>query len=204
LMKRCWAEIIGGCSTQASSEHYVGKGLFKSVTTHGLHSSLDGRSLPISNLKANILCKKHNNCLSVVDQGAIYFYEILLKLFQYQEKENILSGERLWMPEQYKVNALLFGRWLCKLHCNILTLGGIDSPEYYVRYTFGELTDPLPRFYLRAQLNDVLIYQQRVWYANFPGGPCKQNEYGTFHVFFMGFHFLVPFPVSEFRVFHIP
>jgi hypothetical protein len=190
-MKRCWAEILGGCSKQPSSEHYVGKGLFESVTTHGLHSSLDGRSLPVSNLKANILCKKHNNRLSVVDEEVIHFHERLRSLFQRQEKEVLLSGNSLWTPEQYKINALLFGRWLCKLHCNFLTLGGINSPEYYVRYAFGEHTTPAPRFYLRVQSDDVLGYQQRVSYANFSGGSCKQDEYGTFHVFFMGFHFIV-------------
>lgn len=198
MMKRCWASILGGCSKQASKEHYVGKKLFEDVTTHGLHPSLDGRCLTVNNLKANILCEKHNNRLSAADKEAINLHAGLQGLFQRQEKKELLSGDGLWTPTQYRINALLFGRWLSKLHCNLLTLGGIDSPEYYVRFAFGEHTAPIPRFYLRVQFHDVLSYQQRVWYTNFSGGPCKQDEYGTFHVFFMGFHFLVcPYDLTE-------
>lgn len=197
-MKQCWADILGGCSKQISREHYVGKRLFEKVTTHGLHPRLDGRSLPVNNLKANILCEKHNNCLSIVDQEAINFHKGLQDLFQHQAKEDLLNGDGFWIPTQFNIDALLFGRWLCKLHCNLLTFRGIDSPEYYVRFAFGEHTTPIPRFYLRVQFHDVLRYQQRVWYANFSGGPCKQDEYGTFHVFFMGFHFLVcPYNLTE-------
>ena len=190
-MKRCWADILGGCNEQ-SGEHYVGKRLFeKNVKTRGIHPNLDGRSLPVTSLEANILCGKHNSVLSVADQEAINLKQVSERMFQYQDRRDLLQGNGLWTPEQHNVNGLLFGRWLCKLHCNFLALKDVDPPEYYVRSAFGERTSPVPRFHLRAQFHDVLPYQQRIWYENFSGGPCRQDEYGTFHVFFIGFHFLV-------------
>lgn len=189
-MKQCWADILGGCSKQASREHYVGKGLFEDVTTHGLHPNLDGRSLSVNNLKANILCEKHNNRLSLADQEAINLQTTLDKLFRRKDND-FLKGDGLWTPAQYNVDGLLFGCWLCKLHCNFLTLKKIDPPEYHVRSAFGEQTNPSLRFYVRVQNDEPMTFQHRISYANFSGGPCKQDEYGTFHVFFMGFHFLV-------------
>ena len=160
-MKKCWAEILGGCSQGFSKEHYIGRGqLFdqEKVKTQGLHPSLEDRSMHVDNLKAHILCKKHNNDLSEADQEAINFKTALESLSQCQDTEDILEGSGLWTPEQYNVKGSLFGRWLCKLHCNFVTLKDIDPPEYYVRSAFGQRADPVPRFYVRAQFHDNLGY----------------------------------------------
>ena len=200
-MKQCWADILGGCSEIYSNEHYVGRGaLFanKKVKTRGLHRDLDGRSIHVSDLQAHILCKTHNSNLSDVDNEAINLKNVLEQLLKEENKDDLLEGSGLWTPTQHKVSGRLIGRWLCKLHCNFVTLKGVDPPEYYVHHAFGMSIDPTPRFYMRAQFNDVFSYQQRIRYFNYPSGPCKENEYGTFHVFFMGFHFLVcPYDLTE-------
>ena len=192
-MKRCWADILGGCSERYSTEHYVGRGaLFGSekVKTQGLHPDLDERSVFVTDLRAHILCQTHNNNLSEADQEAINLRNALEQLFRKQDKEDLLKENGLWTPTQHNVSGSLFGRWLCKLHCNYVTFNDVDPPEYYVRHAFGERTDPILRFYVRTQFNETLSYQQRIRYLNYPGGPCKEDEYGTFYVFFMGFHFL--------------
>lgn len=200
-MKRCWADILGGCSDRFSKEHYVGRGvLFGSdkVKTQGLHPNLDARSVFVKDLKAHILCQTHNSNLSEADQEAINLRNALEQFFRKQNKEDLLKGSGLWAPTQHKVNGVLFGRWLCKLHCNIITFNDVVPPEYYVHHAFGESTDAVLRIYVRTQFNDVLNYQQRIRYLNYPGGPCREEEYGTFYVFFMGFHFLVcPYDLTK-------
>ncbi len=200
-MKKCWADILGGCSKKYSNEHYVGRGdLFgnEKVTPQGLHPALNGRSFDVSDLKAHILCETHNNNLSDADTEAIKLKKVLEQLFRKQNKQDLLKGSGLWTPKQHIVSGSLFGRWLCKLHCNIVTFKGADPPEYYIHHAFGMSIDPTPRYYMRTQVHEVLNYQQRICYLNYPGGPSKKDEYSTFHVIFMGFHFLVcPYDLTE-------
>ena len=166
-MKRCWADILGGCSGGYSNEHYIGKGqLFdtESVKTQGIHPNLEGCSIRVSNLQAHTLCSTHNNNLSDADTEAIKLKNVLEQLFRKQSKEDLLKGSGLWTPTQHIVSGTLFGRWLCKLHCNFVTLKDVDPPDYYVRHAFGMSADRTPRFYMRAQFHDVLSYQQRIRY----------------------------------------
>jgi len=199
-MKHCWADIIGGCSNTFSKEHYVGRKLFgdRRVTTHGLHPGVDGQSRLLTDLKAHILCTAHNNLLSDIDQEAIRIQLSIDQWFQYQRMEDLLESSDLWTPTRYNLNGLLFSRWLCKLHCNMLTLRDTEPPEYHVRYAFGEHVDPALRFYVRAQIGRAVGREDRLSYKNLSGGPCATNEFGTFYVFFWGIEFLVcPYDLTD-------
>jgi len=161
-----------------------------------LHPNLEGRELPATALKAHLLCKNHNNELSDTDQEAINFHEVLSGWFKIDE--DILTGNGLWTPTRYEVNGSLFGRWLCKLHCNLRSFDGFVPAEYYVRSAFGETTDPSPRFFVLLNTNENLRYERRIWYADYTIGMRNFEEHILFHVYFMGFHFIVfPFDLSE-------
>ncbi len=82
-MKRCWAEISGGCSQGISQEHYVGRELLGKVKTSGLHKDLEGLELPATALhQAHLLCENHNSQLSNADQEAINLHQGLLRWFE--------------------------------------------------------------------------------------------------------------------------
>jgi hypothetical protein len=199
-MKHCWAHIIGGCSDKFSKEHYVGRKLFanKTVTTHGLHAEIDGKSRLLTDLEAHILCATHNNLLSDVDKEAIRLEASTDQWFRQERIEDLLEGTNLWTPAQCRVNGSLFSHWLCKLHCNMLTLKNRNPPEYYVRYSFGERTDPALRFHVRSEIGSVASREDRLSYKNLSGGPCPSNEFGTFYIFFWGIEFLVcPYDLTE-------
>jgi len=194
-MKSCWADILGGCNKK-SREHYIGHDLFQQLKTHGLNKKIDGIELPSSALNAHILCENHNKQLSDTDQEAINLHEGLIKWFE--NEDDLLTGANFWTPTHININGLLFGRWLCKLHCNLSTFKDIPPAEYYIRSAFGEQIDPKPRFYVRLNPGDSVSYEHRIKYSDYFIGLTKQDEYTLFHVYFMGIDFLVsPFVLSN-------
>src|ERR1051326_5722962 len=68
----CWAKPLGGCSADPRGEHIV-----SAATIRGPEVGLRGFPfqegstyyLPKGQFKSNILCRKHNNELSQVDQA---------------------------------------------------------------------------------------------------------------------------------------
>lgn len=195
-MNRCWAQVLGGCSGKMSREHYVGTRLLKKVRSTGVHPGLEGREVPANALTAHVLCERHNNELSPLDAEAIRLHEGILAWFEHED--DVTTGSGLWSPTSISVNASLFGRWLCKLHCNYRTLGGSEPKRIYVRHAFGVELSNAVRFYTRLQVGDQVRYQRRIWYADYFVGWNEPEEYSVFHVYFMGLHFLVcPFQLTE-------
>lgn len=194
-MKRCWAKNLGGCSAKITREHYIGHELLHKVKVRGLHPDLERRELPVSAPTAHILCEIHNNKLSEVDQEAIKLKDGLIRWFK--QEEDVCKGKGFWTPTRIDINGSLFGRWLCKVHCNFRTIDNTIPAEYYVRSAFGEATSPAARFYVQLDPGEILSYERRIWYADYFIGWSKPDEYALFHVYFMGLHFLVcPFELT--------
>ena len=105
MMKRCWAEILGGCSHKISREHYIGRELLQKVKIHGLHKGLEGLELPVTAPKAHILCENHNSQLSDTDQEAINLHEGLLRWFE--NEEDVRKGNGFWTPTCININGPL-------------------------------------------------------------------------------------------------
>jgi len=78
---KCWANVLGECRGGLSLEHYLTKGLYAgNVKALGLPWSKGNPvDLPIGNLGANILCKHHNEVLSVVDSEAIRMKDFVVR-----------------------------------------------------------------------------------------------------------------------------
>jgi hypothetical protein len=66
--RKCWAESRGGCDKKMSGEHVFSKSLFidKMVTILGTAQPLPS-PVSLKNLRAKVLCKKHNEKLSDLD-----------------------------------------------------------------------------------------------------------------------------------------
>jgi hypothetical protein len=71
-MDSCWASCLGNCSDKLSREHLISEGLFLEdlMTVEGF-SWCAGKPVQVglANLTAKILCVRHNNDLSDVDEA---------------------------------------------------------------------------------------------------------------------------------------
>jgi hypothetical protein len=73
------------------------------------------KSIPSSALTAHILCKTHNEGLSVLDAEA-------LRLFQWLAP---IEGDGVALSEQINLDGRLFERWLLKVLCGLLASGNL-------------------------------------------------------------------------------
>ena len=74
---RCFLRGYGACSKKISGEHYISKSvlnIFPKFTITGVPwlEKNEKREIGINSLTANILCKKHNENLSVLDDEQIF------------------------------------------------------------------------------------------------------------------------------------
>jgi hypothetical protein len=116
----CWAKNLGGCDEQ-SGEHPVTKGLFtdKMITVQGLPWCKDKPvRVGINSLTRNILCKKHNSALSILDDTVIETTELVEKSVQLTHTRMPFEDRR-WAVERFRINATFLERWLLKTLINI-------------------------------------------------------------------------------------
>src|SRR5258708_20182652 len=96
-MSRCWAKSLGDCSGPMSGEHYFSAGLLKDdiVFVYGLDWCKDKpKKVGKNSLVKNVLCKGHNERLSILDDEAIRAFDIFR-----QEPE--LEGKPTKMKPRY-------------------------------------------------------------------------------------------------------
>ena len=130
----CWAGILGDCAGRISREHYVSKAIFdgEQVVVRGFKWCRERyREIPLEGMASRILCKKHNEELSPVDQ----------------EVKNLRDALASWVDGDsraarpgvtYKpLDGRLFSRWLCKTCCDLLATDGHVPPQEFVRFSFG-------------------------------------------------------------------
>lgn len=130
-MKRCWAKCIGTCSKKWSKEHIVSKSVFEGKTANVTGFDWTGKDsfeIPISKHYAHILCKKHNEELSPLDNEAKKIKNTF-KLF-YEEASKKFNNPTMNINACCKVNGHRFERWLLKTTINHL----VYSPKRYSNY----------------------------------------------------------------------
>jgi hypothetical protein len=129
-MSSCWAASIGNCNGGISREHVVSKALFKSPTV-----SVDGfpwckgktLTIGIESLTAKILCQRHNNNLSPLDEEASALFDAIREWCARENVRNNMSPlSRIARPATV-VNARLLERWFLKTLLNLSL-----SREYYI------------------------------------------------------------------------
>jgi hypothetical protein len=147
-VRTCWAEILGGCDGPLTGEHLFSKGLFsgKSVQVQGgIWKTTKLKSIGINSLTANILCRAHNNALSIVDAEGIRAFRSIRRF------EKILSFRQPRFDAadlQHYADGFLLERWFLKHAINLFIAsrltkrwrgGSVPSkpPQQLVEAAFG-------------------------------------------------------------------
>ncbi len=134
-MDRCWAKSLGDCAGPMSGEHYFTAGLFEGdkVFVYGLDWCKDKpKEIGKKSLVKNVLCKSHNERLSILDDEAINAFEI----FRKERELNAMRTEmrpRYWTVHKWYVRGPLLERWFLKTLIDLACEGdrkiGPDSTE---------------------------------------------------------------------------
>jgi hypothetical protein len=144
--RQCYARGLEDCSPDLTREHYISKGLLKSVgdviETSGLRWQ-NGVTMPLSPeaLAARILCKRHNEALSPLDAEAKQFFRALREIDAALGDEAPPTASGTFM-----FNGPNIQRWLLK--CLIGLVESHKPPDRLrdhdlcVRVLFGEATWP--------------------------------------------------------------
>ena len=140
-MSSCWAKSIGNCGGGISREHVVSKSLFKSpiVSVKGFNWCKDAaRTVGIESLTAKILCQRHNNSLSSLDEEASALFDAIREWCKRENaRANTSPLSRISRPPT-NVNARLLERWFLKTLLNLSL-----SRQYYIG-VYGEELGVVP------------------------------------------------------------
>jgi hypothetical protein len=139
----CFAKALHDCSSKISGEHYITEAVLKiiqkgdAIRLSGTHwlSPEEERKLPLKALATKILCERHNQALSGLDEFAVKFFRFLI-------------GEES-KPNTFTVNGDDLERWMLKVLCGFIFSRNTPEkitdwlpPESWLRILFGN--DPLP------------------------------------------------------------
>src|SRR5579884_3546480 len=118
-MPRCWAEVLGGCSSVMSGEHAISKnqyGKSDSITVHGFSWCRQPKVIGLASAVANILCKTHNEALSQADDAAKFVFSALeLARDRGQDKMPPIQ----FPMRRFAVSGDWFERWMLKTTINL-------------------------------------------------------------------------------------
>ena len=121
VMKICWAESLGNCSGKASREHIVSRNLFEGETVEVCGFSWcknEEKEISLSSLTSKILCIKHNNELSEVDEAGGIAFKVLREMTRLSNVREKMKP-RIWHIVKHNINGLLLERWFLKTLVNI-------------------------------------------------------------------------------------
>jgi hypothetical protein len=205
-MVECWASTLGSCNSKVSREHIISGGLFVEpiVRVQGFSWCKDDpKEIGLDSLTAKILCKKHNEMLSPVDDAGISAFTAFREM---RRIANVRKGlrPRSWPVIHHSINGIMLERWFLKTIINIslvsrdYSLGRVGSKneltEDLVRIAFG--LDPFPG---RSGLYSVVYDGQNIHSSDVVSfSPLiKDNAYIAGGLFsFRGLKFLL-FLLSE-------
>jgi hypothetical protein len=123
----CYLRGTRDCSTKISGEHYFSAAILQqiadlqeaskgAVRVKGMPWQQAGETqdLPISSLKANILCKRHNEALSPLDDEASHFFSVLNRIFSDFNQKRIYRKLLLDL-----VSGSAIEQWMLKVACGL-------------------------------------------------------------------------------------
>lgn len=117
---RCYLNAMNDCSEDISREHYISANILEqlgsSISISGAAFLPSGKtlSLSIDNLTSNILCSRHNEALSPLDQEAGLFFSALLESLSDLEKKPTAQMRRL-----YLASGMALELWMLKVACGV-------------------------------------------------------------------------------------
>jgi len=172
---RCYLQSTLNCSEKISSEHYLSRSILEqlgsgAISVLGMPWLPQGKILTtsINSLTANILCTRHNACLSPLDNEAgRYFSELRSALIDLERKTisrkrhfHLVSGEALEL-------------WMLKVACGLYySVGGKDGEKISKNYMisidkvqqafFERQWDERAGLYLQAHTGSKVVLQENV------------------------------------------
>ncbi len=124
-MRECWAKCLSNCSETLTKEHLISASLFPKsnrIFVQGFPWCIDKQQeIGIASLTAKILCKHHNNNLSVLDSAAGHGFNNFEHISKLIVEANSTNAQ-LKIKESH-VNALLLERWFLKTLINVCYKG---------------------------------------------------------------------------------
>jgi hypothetical protein len=182
----CWAEPLGGCSTEPSGEHILSKSTLDGpeITIRGF-PFLQGKPLTLhkSQFQSNILCRKHNNELSRVDEAGTNAFDTL----------GDLAGAK--PPRRKRIDGQLFERWLLKTPINmemIATNFETRPPLELVERAFGKKCFPESAgLFSLGKVGSLILDESRVTYRRMMSDRPNANDIVGGRFSCHGFEFLL-------------
>lgn len=166
---KCYARILGNCSEKLSGEHFISRGVLKILGNYHKISNVGWfkpetkfKELSINSIKAKILCKKHNELLSYLDDEAKRFFSELFDAFRDYDKYNLYH--------KATINGDYLERWMLK------TLLGALSSGYLKKNSHRVLINDFPNEWIR-ELYFKKMYNQ---FAKLGIHKCEIKPYHGF------------------------
>jgi hypothetical protein len=136
----CYARVLEDCDQKLSREHFISKKLLDRLTpltVEGASWAIERRPITSKALAAKVLCTRHNNALSGLDDKITDFYDAMM-LWHRGER----VGDCTFEGEDLE-------RWAIKAMLGFMTSGNARGPgggqmiarsvpEGYVRVLFGD------------------------------------------------------------------
>jgi hypothetical protein len=122
----CWAASLGDCAEKITREHVVSQCLFETeaIMVQGFKWCLnEPKRIPLANLVAKILCKRHNGALSDLDTAALNAFNVFREGIRLNEVRGRLKKPICWNVKRLEINGPLLERWFLKTLIN-LSVGG--------------------------------------------------------------------------------
>jgi hypothetical protein len=200
-MTECWASKLGLCDEKTSREHLVSEGLFVDpiVRVEGFSWCRGNpKEIGLNSLTAKILCKKHNEALSPVDEVGIAAFGAFREMRRVANEREKMRP-RVWHVIHHSIDGLMLERWFLKTLINLslngdYPIGGMCSKgsptENLVKIAFG--ITPFPG---RAGLYSVVHIGGNIYSSDtieFTPLINKENVFIVGGLFsFRGFKFLL-------------
>lgn len=122
--RRCYASALGDCGgATLTREHYFSRAVLELLVPQkigGFHWLKPGHAQPsIASLTARILCEKHHQQLSSLDEAAVQVYRFFDK-----HVRSVVFGERDQCPV-VEVKGELLERWILKTLIGLMASGNV-------------------------------------------------------------------------------
>jgi len=133
----CYAATLGDCAGGRSGEHYISRSVLELVGTAVRVSGFPWQAectrqdIGIGSLGANILCRRHNEQLSSLDETGMTFVRALQTTF----REAVDGPE--FSDDSITIDGDSLERWLLKVLCGVLTVAkGHSIPTMWLEMLF--------------------------------------------------------------------
>ena len=131
--RRCWMEVLGGCSGKLSREHVVSEKVLKHLSDSAIGLTTvapDGSSQTngIGSVTIRNLCAHHNSGTGVLDDEAQRLVSAVESFVRLNSSERLIAAGAA--PERTVViNGHLFERWTVKTFLNVYMSGNLRHKD---------------------------------------------------------------------------